>query len=204
MKLSKERIKQILLSIIAFSFIIIGYLNYDLKGDESIIEVSANDNEINLGDVQLVSSGNVETSLSSGIVSNDEIEVAEENEDLKNKIENNDENYFEETKLERDRMYSEMIEVYQKLINSQSTPSDQKAISAEEISNITNIKNGIMISENLIKNKGFENVVILVNNSKVTVIVKAPVLNQEQISKIQNIVQRELNVEVENISITNK
>ena len=61
-----------------------------------------------------------------------------------------------------------------------------------------------MIAENLIKNKGFENVVILINNDTVSVIVKSPNLNKEQISKIQNIVSRELNVEMSNISISNK
>ena len=61
-----------------------------------------------------------------------------------------------------------------------------------------------MISENLIKNKGFENVIILVNNGKVSVVIKSSKLTQEQISQIQNIVQRELNIEVSNISISNK
>ena len=61
-----------------------------------------------------------------------------------------------------------------------------------------------MISENLIKNKGFEDVIILVNSGNVNVVVKSGKLNQEEISKIQNIIQRELNVEFSNISITNK
>ena len=74
----------------------------------------------------------------------------------------------------------------------------------QEISNISNIKNGIMISENLIKNKGFEDVVILVNNGKVNVIVKYSNLTKEQISQIQNIVERELNVTVSDINISSK
>ena len=61
-----------------------------------------------------------------------------------------------------------------------------------------------MISENLIKNKGFDNVIILVNNGKVSVVVKSEKLASEQISQIQNIVQRELNIEISNISISNK
>ena len=101
-------------------------------------------------------------------------------------------------------MYSEMISTYEKIIQNESTPSDQKAIAAQEISNITNIKNGIMISENLIKNKGFEEVIILVNNDTASVVVKSYNLNQEQISKIQNIIQRELKIEIKNINISNK
>ena len=61
-----------------------------------------------------------------------------------------------------------------------------------------------MISENLIKNKGFEDVVILVNNGKVNVIVKYSNLTKEQISQIQNIVERELNVTVSDINISSK
>ena len=61
-----------------------------------------------------------------------------------------------------------------------------------------------MISENLIKNKGFNDVIILVNNGTVSVVVKAYSLNQEQISKIQNIIESKLSVETQNITITNR
>lgn len=215
MKYNKEKLKQILLTCIAFSLIMVGYLNYNLdKKEQENVEVSAETNDVNLGDVQLVNSKPQEDI--GMIVSNDEMnfQVAEDNEnsneinksDNENIIEesSNVDNYFEETKIERDRMYSEMLETYQKLINNEQTPTDQKAIAAQEISNITNQKNGIMISENLIKNKGFENVVILINNETVSVVVKSSNLNQEQISKIQNIVQRELKVEISNINISNK
>ena len=113
-------------------------------------------------------------------------------------------NYFEETRIERDRMYSETIETYQRIVESNQTMQDQKAIATQEITNITNKKNSILICENLIKNKGFKDVVILENNGNVSVIVKSTSLSQEQISKIQNIVSRELNVEMSNISISNK
>lgn len=205
LKINKERIKQISLSIIAFSLILVGYLNYNLDENKSI-EVSSKvdntNNEVNLGDVQLVNSEPIisENNTINSIVSNDNIN--------ENTIESNSvvvsENYFEETKIQRDKMYSEMLETYQNLVDSRETPADQKAIAAQEISNLANIKNGIMISENLIKNKGFENVVILVNNGKVSIVVKSPNLTQDQISKIQNIVERELNVEISNISISNK
>ena len=109
-----------------------------------------------------------------------------------------------ETKLEREIMLSEMVETYQNVIDSAETPSDQKAIAVQEISNIAKMKNGIMISENLIKNKGFEDVVILINNKVVSVVVKSYTLNKEEISKIQNIIERELEVETKNINISNK
>lgn len=208
-KLNKEKVKQIFLVGFAFFLILIGYLNYD-KESKSNIEVSARaSNETNIGDVQLVNSKPVvleneveESSLDENngkIVPNEEINSVEIKKD-----DNYNDNYFEETKIERDRMYSEMIETYQNLVESEKTPEDQKAIAVQEISNLTNKKNEIMIAENLIKNKGFKNVVILINNEIVNVIVESENLNQEEISKIQNIVSRELNAEISNINITNK
>ena len=210
MKINKENIKQIALFVLAISLIGLGYLNYnngELENSEDIIEVSADYNELNLGDVELVNSD---------IVPNDELEEKNSNliessnnilNENSNIVENEsleDNDYFTETRIQRDRMYSEMLEIYQNLIKSEETPVDQKTIAAQEITNITNIKNSIMISENLIKNKGFEDVIILVNSGNVNVVVKSGKLNQEEISKIQNIIQRELNVEFSNISITNK
>ena len=209
--MSKERIKQIILSAIAFSLIIVGYLNYNYDEKETI-EVSSDVNEVNIGDVQLVNSepDNSELVFNSeennkfeeAIVPNSE--VTEKNGSNIEQIEYDTDNYFTETKLERDRMNSEMIDTYQKMLNSAEISNDQKAIATQEISKITNMKNGIMISENLIKNKGFQDVVILVSNNNVSVVIKTVSLNQEQIAQIQNIVARELNIDVGNINICNK
>lgn len=212
MKLNKEKFKQIFLSFLAITLIGVGYFNYNsgianINKNQEYIEVSADYNESNLGDVELVNSD---------IVPNDNLEenVTNKNaikkENTNNiKVEENIEDqeindYFTETRIQRDRMYSEMLEVYQNLVKSEETPVEQKKIAAQEITNITNTKNSIMISENLIKNKGFEDVIILVNSENVNVVVKSSKLNQEEISKIQNIVQRELKVDFSDISITNK
>lgn len=205
---NKEKVKQIFLSFIAISLILLGYANYSLNNKQDTVEVaSRTSNEINLGDVELVNSEPViENIYSEGIVSNDELNTntTVQNTVLENYMVEDTNNYFEETRIQRDRMYSETLETYQKLIDSNQTPSEQKAIAVQEVSNLTSKKNSIMIAENLVKNKGFKNVVILENNGNVNVIVKATSLTQEQISQIQNIVQRELDVELSNISISNK
>ncbi len=112
--------------------------------------------------------------------------------------------YFEKTRIERENMYSQMIDTYQKMVSNNDVSAEQKMIASQEITNITKTKNGIMIAENLIKNKGFTEVVILVNNNNASVIVKTQKLENEEIAKIQNIVSRELAIEVGNINISNK
>ena len=112
--------------------------------------------------------------------------------------------YFASSKLERDKMYSQMLETYQKLVESASVSNEQKTISTQEIANINNTTNSIMIAENLIKNLGYDNVVIFVNDNSVSVIIKTEKLEEADVAKIQNIVCREIGVEVEKVHISLK
>ena len=107
--------------------------------------------------------------------------------------------YYDEPLIAVVSLILEEIEKREKLFSA-----EQKAIAMQEISNITETKNGIMISENLIKNKGFDNVVILVNNGKVNIVLNNSKLNQEQISQIQNIIENEFNVKIQDIIISFK
>lgn len=101
-------------------------------------------------------------------------------------------------------MYSQMIESYEKILESQSISNEQKAIAQTEIKRINDLKNSIMITENLIKTKGFNDVIIFVNDISINAIIKAENLNQEQIAQIQNVITRELKVDIDNVHISNK
>ena len=102
-------------------------------------------------------------------------------------------------------MYAEMVSNYQKIIENTNSSEAQKSIATQEITKINNTKNAIMICENLIQTKGFENCVVLVNEDSVNVVVKiGDGLNTEGVAKIQNIVSRELNTQIDNIHITEK
>ena len=138
-------------------------------------------NKINIGDAVLVNS----------------------NETIENTV--NEKNYYAETKLERNQMYAEMIKNYENLINNTNLSEVQKSIATEEITKINNNKNAIMICENLILSKDFAECVILINEKNVNVIVHVEGgLNKEKVSQIQNIISRELSVEIENIHISEK
>ena len=116
----------------------------------------------------------------------------------------NADNYFAKSKLERDTMYSQMLETYEKVLNSTNSLEIQKQSATDEITKINQTKNSIMICENLITTKGFENNVIFVNGSSVSVIIGASELQQEEVAQIQNIISREMSVEIENIHIATK
>ena len=112
--------------------------------------------------------------------------------------------YFTKSKLERDTMYSQMLETYEKILNSSNALETQKQSATEEITKINNTKNSIMICENLIGTKGFQNNVIFVNGDSITAIIGATELKQEEVAQIQNIISREMGANIENIHIAIK
>ena len=101
-------------------------------------------------------------------------------------------------------MYSQMIETYEKILNSSNSLEIQKQTATGEITKINEIKNSIMICENLILTKGLENNIIFVNGESISVIIGAKEVTKDQIAQIQNIIARELKAEIENIHISLK
>ena len=97
-----------------------------------------------------------------------------------------------------------MLESYQKILSNSQISETQKEISENEIKKINDTRNAIMIAENLIKNKGFQDLIIFINGDSISIIVKAKELKEEQIAQIHNIISRELKGEIENIHISNK
>ncbi len=115
-----------------------------------------------------------------------------------------EDSYFAQSRLDRDNMYSQILENYQKILETDNLDSEEKSNAQEEIQRINNEKSAIMIAENLIKTKGFEDVVLFVNNGNVTAVVKANSLDEQQVAQIQNIITRELNVKVNKINVSVK
>lgn len=193
---------QIVISVIAVMLIAAGYMNYTTNIKQTLDTAALTDSEkyAGLGDATLVSSSNV-----------DEENKIEENKMEENQVqtsakadEDQELQYFAESRLEREKMYSQMIESYQKILQNTAISEAQREIAQNEIKKINDIKNSIMIAENLIKNKGIEDVIIFINGESVNIIIKANDLSQEQIAQVQNIVTRELKVEIENIHISKK
>ena len=199
-KLNMEKIKQITLIACGVILFGVGFANYEPSIEETsqIAVVNTVNTTERLGDVELVSSNAIvenENLVGSAIVENETTEVVTE------KV---DDEYFSKTKLERDEMYSKMLESYQKILDNKELPETQKSIAVQEIDKINSAQNSIMISENLILNKGFEDVVILVNDNAVNVVVKIPFLSNEDIGKIQNIIEREFNVSLDKVNISSR
>ena len=112
-------------------------------------------------------------------------------------------NYFTKIKLDREKMFSQMIDNYKSILENSNIADEQKKVASDEIKNINKNQNSITTIENLLKGKGFEDAVVLINDNSTNVIIKSDSeLKKEQVAQIENIVSRELNIEIEKIHIT--
>lgn len=208
---------QLIILVISLMLITAGYLNFtsDSNTSKETAKLFAE-----LGDATLVSTNaiveNNETEIENTVASNNAVVENTVSNDASNDASNVEENtvetnaeavddtYFTTSKLERENMYSQMLETYQQIYNNTEASTDQKTSAIEEIAKINKTKNAIMIAENLLSAKGFKNIVIFVNENSISVIAGETELKPEQIAQIQNIVSRELNMDAGIIHISTK
>lgn len=226
---------EIVIYAIALMLVTAGYFNYTTNLENDAIETSIENIVVDtieqgdIGDARLVSNND----LSDGsLVSNNELEKEEkdnveqneENNSEKNTVdtgvevknendslanaeadENKTEDYFINSKIERDTSFASMISTYEKILEDNTISETQKAIAMKEITKINDTKNIIYVCENILLGKGFSNLVILVNNNSVNVVVqKSEKLTSAEVAQIQNVVSREFKVELEDIHIMEK
>lgn len=206
MKIIKKN--QLTILVLALMLVTAGYLNYN-----SNQTVTTEGKIASIGDATLVSSNVVETKENNTVQNTAETNTtnntASENK-MNNTVTTNTEatesskDYYTSSRLERENMYSEMLESYQKILDGSTTTSKQKEAAQEEIKKINDIKNAIMISENLIKTKGFEDCLVYSNDDSINVIIKKEKLSKEDTAQIQSIIAREMNAKIANIHIMTK
>ena len=143
---------------------------------ENEIQDIVNNNDLNDSVIETNTEADIKNNdknVSENITESSTTETSSNNIESVNKDKQLNNNYFTQSRLDRDTMYSQTLDTYQKIIENESISADQKAIAQKEISKINEQKNSIMIAENLIKVKGFEDLIIFINGENVSVIVKS-------------------------------
>ncbi len=214
----------VVIYVLALMLVTAGYWAYISNETQTLETVSVgNENEKenttsdeHLGDATLVSNNEVvnDKSDENKAKSDNEKNVKSENADSQDNQENkqetketsatNKDDYFQESKLSRDTMYSQTLETYKGILNNSNVSEEQKAIVTQQITDLNKEKNAIMICENLMSTKGFNKCVIFVNVDSISVIVGTEELKADEIAQIQNIISREMSAKVENIHIMTK
>ena len=208
MKILKKN--QLVILVISLILMTAGYLNFTNQGmdkeqlsalgDATLVSTSAMQNDVQENEVQ--ENKTIENETIENNCEGNSAENIDDNIATNNKVE--EDNYFVKSKLERENIYSQMLETYQEISNNASATAEQKKEAINKITEINNTRNSVMIAENLVQAKGFNDIVIFTNENSISVIIKTENLEADQIAQIQNIISRELNVGVELINISTK
>lgn len=217
MKIIKKN--QLTILVLALMLVTAGYLNYNSNqtvttegkvasiGDATLVSsnsIISENNTINSNNTVVENNSISENTIVSAEASSISTNTASDNTVSTKAGTNESKDYFSSSKLERDTMYSQMLESYQKILDSNTTSSKQKEAAQKEITAINNTKNAIMISENLIKTKGFNDCIVYANDNSINIVIDKEELNKEDTAQIQSIIAREMNAKLENIHIMNK
>ena len=139
--LKKFKKSEIAIYAISLMLVAAGYFNYSTfnqKTEETYSEDVGNISEqyANVGDAVLVSNNETENVTDENTKTTSSLETTE------TKTEN-ETDYYANAKLNRDKMYAEMISNYEKIINNQNASEAQKSIATQEIAKINNTKKRI-------------------------------------------------------------
>ena len=201
---------QVIISVIALMLIAAGYMSYttDINNDLKTAVLKDAEEYAELGDAQLVSSqvannentetqeesknandGNLQENgknenVPSGDKNSNTTNMQETNEAVDTSTHISESSYFTESRLEREKMYSQMLESYQKILENSQITDTQKEIAQNEVSKINKTKNGyeVEIVEYL---EDYENAMGLEDETEVyDIYIKN--LNQETVATIES------------------
>ena len=142
-----------------------GYLNWSFGRDAIDPEVAQVYNQVTkkMGEAQMVSTTPTE-------------EASKETND-----------YFSRAKLERDVNRSESIDTLTKLIDSGSSDKATRSRAEDEIHLLTDFSEKEVMIENLIRAKGYEDVVVFMGENLISLAVKSEGLNEIDVAILQDI-----------------
>ncbi len=146
----------------------------------------------------------------SQVVSGENAKVAplEENLDLIEKnteeFSNQDTNFFVEYRMERDRVRSQQIELLKDIVQNPNSVQETRQEAQAVLLEITKRMEKELQLENLIAAKGYEDAVLFIQPSGVTVIIKSEQLSQEDVTRIGDLVSRSTGHDLKDIVVIPK
>ncbi len=156
-----------------------GYLNWSFQQDVIDPEVTAVYNEVSkkLGEAQMVNS-------------TPEVKPTENTED-----------YFSQSKMERDIRRSESIDMLTAILNTQETDKEGRKRAEDEIHKLVDYTEKEIMIENLIKGKGYQDVVAFMGDNLISIAVKSNGLNEIDAAILQDIAVSTTNYSASEIKI---
>ena len=110
-------------------------------------------------------------------------------------------NFFTTYRTDRQSTRDQEIAYYDAIITSATTSADARLSAEQKKEALVNAMELELVTEGLIKARGFEDVIVTNSNSCINVIVKSASLTSGEVAQIVSIVQEQSNIGLENIKI---
>ena len=112
-----------------------------------------------------------------------------------------EEDYFTEAKKSREKAFSDAEETVKEALKSDKLTEEDKKTINETVQKIAERLEGANNIETLIKAKGFENAVAVINDKGISIVVKSDGLTTAQTLQIQEIITSETGINLGDIKI---
>jgi len=155
--------KQMIIATLVIMLGIAGYLNYKYDNTSETKDVLKIDDEISekeIGEVEMVNGKAGDT------------------------VTKNEEDFFASHRFEREKSRAKTKEDLEKIISNSSVSGDAKKAAEEKLNKLSEAAQLESTAESVIKAKGFEDVVVFINNDAVNVTVKSSGLSSSDTAKI--------------------
>lgn len=190
------RKKQIVVVSLIIMIIVAGYLNWSYQKEFGDYPIVTDDNENSserLGEAELVMNHDDDEVIETGT----ESETAETNN-------RNVDRYFLEAHMDKERARSEAFEVLESIVNNENSTEQAKEKAQEQMMVLSKVIEKEAILENLIKAKGFDDVVVYLDEGIVNVILPEGTLSSAKVAQIQDIIVSQTGLSADNIKIMEK
>lgn len=170
----------VIVSLLALLFVM-GFLNYNylLKDDK----VAGND--------QVDQDGPINSQLVDGKI---EEKIMVESKNISKE-------FFIEYRLERDKNRSQHIALLDNIVANKDTDTETRGEAQSEMIHLVKLSEKEMVIENLIRAKGFDDIIVFIHDGYVNAIVDSEDLSAAHAAQIQDIIFKETGVSLDKISI---
>ena len=110
-------------------------------------------------------------------------------------------NFFTTYRTDRQSTRDQEMAYYDAIITSATSSAEAKASAETKKQALVASMEMELVTEGLIKSKGFEDVVVTNSNSCINVVIKSKELTSSEVAQIVSIVQQQCNASLENIKI---
>ena len=187
--------RQIVLATLVLGLGIAIYLNWEFSNTEEphklVSSVHKLVSSVDLGSRHIVAE----------IVKRDYNQFKEEETENVAAISTKSNEYFAQARLNRQKSRDESIEALKKMLDESGSDKQSRDKLIEEASALSKTIESEGKIENIIKAKGFSEVMVYLQGEKVTVIIKTKGLKNSQVAQIKDVVITETDIDPEKISI---